>query len=882
MEGKEKETQYKSIVITGDVTVDNFIYEGKRFSARMVNIPGVRQFKKGGGAILTFQILTELITKSAKINPEDKNNISKHWKIIPPGFDQPEKEIPSSLCSYSLWSPFKINNSKSVWRMSRALGYGNELMKPNYSQLVSKKEVSILKKAIPKILVIDDAGYQFGIKSQESQWKSFGKYDWIILKMTGKVAADDLWTELIKKYSNKLIVILSAAEMRGEDYQIARGTSWEQTIEDTENVLLTAHNISNLTKCRHLIISYNNDGVLWLNKENQKTEARLLCDTTRAENEWSENIPGKSFGYLSCLTSAVTFNLIGKGKNLNTSDFINGIESGLSAMRNLLEFGHGDAKDIPTGFPYVRIADEILSPCHSLSCFNIPWPHTGSVKEKRKWMITEMLQRSPLMKENVSLNGLARQVILYGTKILDYVPHAKFRKHATADRLEIESLRSIRHFMLNYRNNLNVNKPISFGVFGPPGAGKSFGVKQIAYEIFGEKSWLEFNLSQFTCGSLQELHGAFHQVRDKVLAGLIPVVFMDEFDSKQYEWLQYLLSPMQDGEFQEGQLTHSIGKCIFIFAGATSYSFESFGKFKDDNLENNAKEHFILKKGPDFKSRLDTYLDVFGPNQKQKVNEKNILDPSDTSFALRRAIFIASKIKYDSYLPAKVDPGLINALLCIPKYIHGARSLDKLLSLLLSPDGSGLERTRIPADSQLSVYVDPIEFNRLLSEPGKNKSEIPIEEIAIAIHTYWMKMAGKLKNGTTEEYNKLFELLDEEGKEDNRAAARRIQDIVSAVNLNVERFNKSNELSAEKKKLIEKHIEFHIELLSALEHNGWWMQRINTGWVYSEKRDNKKKHHHLLIPYSKLPNFEKEKDRQSVRNFQKILNSNEFQINWIE
>ena len=49
MEGKEKETQYKSIVITGDVTVDNFIYEGKRFSARMVNNPGVRQFKKGGG-----------------------------------------------------------------------------------------------------------------------------------------------------------------------------------------------------------------------------------------------------------------------------------------------------------------------------------------------------------------------------------------------------------------------------------------------------------------------------------------------------------------------------------------------------------------------------------------------------------------------------------------------------------------------------------------------------------------------------------------------------------------------------------------------------------------------------------------------------------------
>ena len=46
----------------------------------------------------------------------------------------------------------------------------------------------------------------------------------------------------------------------------------------------------------------------------------------------------------------------------------------------------------------------------------------------------------------------------------------------------------------------------------------------------GKPALLEFNLSQFS--DERDLIGAFHQVRDKRLEGSVPVVFWDEFDSK--------------------------------------------------------------------------------------------------------------------------------------------------------------------------------------------------------------------------------------------------------------------------------------------------------------------------------------------------------------
>ena len=55
-----------------------------------------------------------------------------------------------------------------------------------------------------------------------------------------------------------------------------------------------------------------------------------------------------------------------------------------------------------------------------------------------------------------------------------------------------------------------------------------------------------------------------------------------------------------------------------------------------------------------------------------------------------------------------------------------------------------------------------------------------------------------------------------------------------------------------------------IERLAENNHDIWASQRIAEGWTYGPKRDDAAKKHPDLVPYSELPESEKEYDRNSV------------------
>lgn len=64
-----------------------------------------------------------------------------------------------------------------------------------------------------------------------------------------------------------------------------------------------------------------------------------------------------------------------------------------------------------------------------------------------------------------------------------------------------------------------------------------------------------------------------------------------------------------------------------------------------------------------------------------------------------------------------------------------------------------------------------------------------------------------------------------------------------------------------------------VEKMAENVHEVWAKARIEQGWTYGEVRNDDKKKHPCLIPYSELPEVEKEYDRNtSISTLKLILN----------
>jgi hypothetical protein len=176
-------------------------------------------------------------------------------------------------------------------------------------------------------------------------------------------------------------------------------------------------------------------------------------------------------------------------------------------------------------------------------------------------------------------------------KALSNVPIAKFGNLVTVDRWEIENLHTISKAMEDYIVNTQ-KVPLSIGIFGEPGAGKSFVIGAIIRRVMQNINRMDFdatedisydfpvlnyNLSHFL--EYSDLLTRFQAIRDKAVSGQIPIVCFDNFDSSFNEelgWLKFFIAPMQDGVFSDHGHYRPIGKAIFFFIGSTAPTFETF------------------------------------------------------------------------------------------------------------------------------------------------------------------------------------------------------------------------------------------------------------------------------------------------------------------
>ena len=122
---------------------------------------------------------------------------------------------------------------------------------------------------------------------------------------------------------------------------------------------------------------------------------------------------------------------------------------------------------------------------------------------------------------------------------------------------------------------------------------------------------------------------------------------------------------------------------------------------------------FSNAKGPDFTSRLSGHLNIVGVNR---------ADEDDTLYLIRRAIAIRTILTSLQELSdgekAQIDTAISTAVLEVPEYLHGVRSIQMLLSACSNPS-DGVSSSSIPPLHQLNMHVDGHEFMKLLEKSSR-------------------------------------------------------------------------------------------------------------------------------------------------------------------
>ncbi|MDD2422207.1 MAG: ATP-binding protein [Heliobacteriaceae bacterium] len=713
------------IQVCGDPTVDwsrihnedIIVRGGVYYWKKQKETAKVRLSSKPGGTAMVLQLLNEMIPeKAARVEgvildeellsrPKDSDITTSWtvWREFPtPGFNHQAFRIEK-------WHEFEPG--KWDYASAKLTGY-------------------------PDLLIIQDSN--LGFRTANEGWPAVLSSDCpekrprdIILKLgqyndSRENPLLDRIAELGLADSTTIFTTLS--DLRSCTVKIGISLSWERMLEEVVTAVLSPNCPfvdvkEKKIKYKQVIVSIGASGTVIVGKDT----STLIFDRSGQEGDFASQFPGQMMGYNTCLIGALATTW---AENPEQLDWIKATWIGVKLARMLHVQGYevvesdrgkhlrfpnkavaGTYRELKSGGK--RADDPLYNQIGDLGCYNVENDTVINEVNRDSWTILEdnLLKtqkaggysRDP----QSAINECARNIVVKGAlEALPDVPVETIGAWSSAERQEIEGVRSVNNAMKDYLQLKNPETPLCVAVFGPPGSGKSFVVREIAKGLgIREEAQLTFNLSQFE--SPNELQNAFHQIRDLNLKGKTPLVFWDEFDTpcegRPLGWLRYFLAPMQDGEFTDEGALHPLGGGIYVFAGATRHSFEEF-RTGNNLADRNAKK-------PDFLSRLRAYINIRGINGNPNTVE-------DRLCMIRRAFMLrqyletnAPQIKKDERF--EIEAGVLDAFLRVTKYTHGARSMENLIKMSSLADKRKFELSSLPPDHIVGMHVNVKEFNAL-------------------------------------------------------------------------------------------------------------------------------------------------------------------------
>ncbi len=145
-----------------------------------------------------------------------------------------------------------------------------------------------------------------------------------------------------------------------------------------------------------------------------------------------------------------------------------------------------------------------------------------------------------------------------------------------------------------------------------------------------------------------------------------------------------------------------------------------------------------------------------------------------------------------------------------------------------------------------------------------------IDRLAALMHENYRHNASTNRWPLKPELDLPFAELSPDLQEANRAAARRIGEVLAVGGIQILPANQAH-MQALSEVQLNDLVEQHMRQLAPAEHEGWLQQRLEAGWKYAAVRDDAQKLHPCIVPFAELSGADKEKDRNQVRSYPALL-----------
>jgi len=887
----------KTIVIAGDVMWDhNLVLQPTAPRRFAEGLPHTTMKRRRGGA----WFLQEIVQMAcADLSPA----IS--------GMPKTDR----ALQSFTIWALHAEadKSRKQVWRIRQLLGCQPPEEGPEPQPPPTNAP------ADPDLVVLDDLN--LGFRNAAERWpaaiREGGAPRAIILKTGTPLAQGPLWNHLISHHADRLTVVLNVDALRVRRAMIPRALSWDRSIEEIVQEFEDGPSAFDLARSRRVVVQFGFEGAACFtrlplrNRPSKVGEAspallsqarleRFIYHPEYLEGGWEAKRPGHTFGSASILTAALARH------ELDPETYPLFIAAGraLAAMAVNHECGFGPKDKFGPEAATKRIRETLHPPAdrgEPATAYFSTIDHElldglsdagRSSARRTSEAAAAPAYRSDLLQDltGPSLDYVAAKavdVVRRGpAAALQAAPKAVYGKFFTVDRQEIERVNAVRNLIVTYQNNVEDRRPLSLAVFGPPGSGKSFAIKQLVAELFGDdKGSYEFNLSQME--GPRGLHLALQQVRDAAIRGRIPLVFWDEFDTGELRWLKDFLAPMQDAQFTADGVIYPLGKAIFVFAGGTCPCFEAFDRTRVGGA---VEEAFRAVKGPDFVSRLRGFVNIKGPNPISAVclaagGRAESRPEDDPAFLIRRAIILRSTL--DRFYPQLIDPdtkeaaisgSVLRAFLTVKEFLHGARSLESVAHMSNLNGARFFGVAELPPPDLLNLHVTK-DFQEIVA---RAQLEAPIfEALAEACHEAYIKMksaAGWRYGSPRDDRAKLhpwlvpYDQLPEAVKEMNRGTARLTLAKLADLGYVIHRLRPADAAAAtpyrfnadEKKMLV------------CLEHDIWLRDKMLRGYAWAPETCEPLRLHRDIAAFRDVPDEDQELDRVITETIPVVLHKHGF------